>query len=263
MAHLLEDLEVSFGERELFRQGGVIRAFESICRLQGESVTAFVRRFRLLERKLQDNKVPAYPEEARVVKLLDGLKLDERATASLLLAAGNRYDMKLVQEAIRIQYPPGMSVTGIPNGGASRGKTLLPRGNRSGSSKWSAWPSSSSWSSWQADSNNFPEYDTVPTIEEVPEEGEVDAEGDTNYHEDVEYQYDEEDVLQASVDHEGQPRPSFVPHDQVHGVIRTTSNFEKFKCQIPKKSRFFTVTRWDRKVRIVKCPSKQCQFAEL
>ena len=72
VAHLLEDLEVSFGERELFRQGGVIREFESICRLQGESVTAFVRRFRLLERKLQDNKVPAYPEEARVVKLLDG-----------------------------------------------------------------------------------------------------------------------------------------------------------------------------------------------
>ena len=73
-----------------------------------------------------------------------------------------------------------------------------------------AWPSSSSWSSWQADFNNFPEYDTVPTIEEVPEEGEVDAEGDTNYHEDVEYQYDEEDVLQASVDHEGQEE---VPHD--------------------------------------------------
>ena len=76
------------------------------------------------------------------------------------MAAGNRYDMKLVQEAIRIQYPPGMSVTGIPNGGSSRGKTLLPRGNRSGSSKWSAWPSSSSWSSWQADYKDYPEYMT-------------------------------------------------------------------------------------------------------
>ena len=40
---LLKDLEVSFGEKELFRQGGVIREFEGITRLQGESVTAFVR----------------------------------------------------------------------------------------------------------------------------------------------------------------------------------------------------------------------------
>ena len=32
-----------------------------------------------------------------------------------LLAAGNKYNMKLILEAIRIQYPPGMSVTGIPN----------------------------------------------------------------------------------------------------------------------------------------------------
>ena len=33
---LLSDLEQSFGERELFRQGGVIREFESVSRLQGE-----------------------------------------------------------------------------------------------------------------------------------------------------------------------------------------------------------------------------------
>ena len=58
---LLKDLEVSFGEKEMFRQGGVIREFEGVTRLQGESVTAFVRRFRLLERKLSENQVPAYP----------------------------------------------------------------------------------------------------------------------------------------------------------------------------------------------------------
>eukprot|EP00435_Cladocopium_sp_Y103_P045359 s257_g13.t1 len=43
----------------------VIREFESIGRLQGESVHAFVRRFRLTERKLQENRVHQYPEEAR------------------------------------------------------------------------------------------------------------------------------------------------------------------------------------------------------
>ena len=129
---LLTDLEQSFGERELFRQGGVIREFESVSRLQGESVTQFVRRFRLLERKLQDNRVPEYPEEARVIKLLDGLRLDERSTSALLLAAGNRYDMKMIQEAIRIQYPPGMSVTGIPKGSSNVNKRQ--RGNH----RWSA-----------------------------------------------------------------------------------------------------------------------------
>lgn len=130
---LLSDLEQSFGERELFRQGGVIREFESVSRLQGESVTQFVRRFRLLERKLQDNRVPEYPEEARVIKLLDGLRLDERSTSALLLAAGNRYNMKLIQEAIRIQYPPGMSVTGIPKHSAGGGNN-----KRRVNQRWSA-----------------------------------------------------------------------------------------------------------------------------
>ncbi|CAE7457471.1 unnamed protein product, partial [Symbiodinium necroappetens] len=114
VAKLVKDLEVSFGERELFRQGGTIREFEQVCRLQGESVSAFIRRFRLLERKLKDNRVPPYPEQARVVKLLDGLRLDDKSVSSVLLAAGNQYDMTKVLEALRIQYPAGMTITGIP-----------------------------------------------------------------------------------------------------------------------------------------------------
>eukprot|EP00913_Durusdinium_trenchii_P016912 g15900.t1 len=89
---LLADLEISFGEKELFRKGGLIREFESLVRMQGESVNAFVRRFRLMERKLKDAQLPQYPEETRAVKLLDGLKLEERATAQLLLAAGNKWE---------------------------------------------------------------------------------------------------------------------------------------------------------------------------
>ena len=33
---LLKDLETSFGEKELFSQGGAIHEFENITRLQGE-----------------------------------------------------------------------------------------------------------------------------------------------------------------------------------------------------------------------------------
>ena len=43
---LLKDLEVSFGEKEVFCKGGIIREHESLTRLQGESVNAYVRRFR-------------------------------------------------------------------------------------------------------------------------------------------------------------------------------------------------------------------------
>lgn len=111
---LLQDLSESFGEKEIFRQGGAIREFEAMGRLQGESIQAFVRRFRLLERKLQDSKVPTYPEQARVIKLLDGLRLDERSTSTLLLAAGNRYEMVPILDAIKLHYPAGMSVTGLP-----------------------------------------------------------------------------------------------------------------------------------------------------
>ena len=105
---LLRDLERSFGAKELFRQRGTIREF--VGRLQGESVHAFVRRFRLFERKLKDNQIPEYPEQARVIKLmklLDGLRLDEKSVSSLLLAAGNQYSMAAILNAISIQYPLG------------------------------------------------------------------------------------------------------------------------------------------------------------
>ncbi|CAK9042424.1 Retrovirus-related Pol polyprotein from transposon TNT 1-94, partial [Durusdinium trenchii] len=83
---LLDDLEISFGERELFR---------------------------LYERKLKDAQVPPYPDETRAFKLLDGLRLDERATSQLLLAAGNRYSFQALVEAIHIQYPAGLTLTGM------------------------------------------------------------------------------------------------------------------------------------------------------
>lgn len=50
-----------------------------------------------------DAQLPQYPEETRAVKLLDGLKLDERSTAQLLLAAGNRYNFQALLDAIRAQ----------------------------------------------------------------------------------------------------------------------------------------------------------------
>lgn len=50
-----------------------------------------------------DAQLPQYPEETRAVKLLDGLKLDERSTAQLLLAAGNRYNFQALLDAIRVQ----------------------------------------------------------------------------------------------------------------------------------------------------------------
>ena len=59
--------------------------------------------------------MPEYPEASRVIKLLDGLRLDERSTSALLRAAGNQYKMRAVLDAIKIQYPAGVSITGLPH----------------------------------------------------------------------------------------------------------------------------------------------------
>ncbi|CAE7400233.1 FMN2 [Symbiodinium sp. KB8] len=209
---LLEDLEAAFGEREIFRQGGVIREFESICRLQGESVTAFVRRFQLLERKLQDSRVPSYPEQARTIKLLDGLKLDERAVASLLLAAGNKYQMKPILEAIRVQYPPGMSVTGLPRGLS----TLNSRSSRASSSRASSFRSSSTastrrsgqagrstrWSQWNTDwQETIPEGDDDAVIpEEDVNDYQAEEAEENEPNAEMEYQEDEDEEMIPEVE---------------------------------------------------------------
>ena len=97
---LLGDLERHFGEKEIYRRGGVIREYETITRVQGESITAFIRRFRLVERKLQDAQVAPYPDESRAIKFLDGLRLDEKTISHILLAAGNRYNFQAILDAV-------------------------------------------------------------------------------------------------------------------------------------------------------------------
>ena len=203
---LLRDLETSFGERELFRQGGTIREYESIGRLQGESVNAFIRRFRLLERKMQESKVPAYPEAARVVKLLDGLRLEERSTAQILLAAGNKYEMKGVLDALRVHYPPGMSITGVPRHrlesrkqqGRSRGKSSYAPSTSSTMSTLSGSTSSRSrgagrqWKQWNTTWEDDYEATTEGDyLEAVPENQEEDMPDDTL--EEYEYQAEPDD----------------------------------------------------------------------
>lgn len=48
--------------------------------------------------------MPEYPEEPRVIKLFDGLRIDEWGMFQVLLAGGNQYKMRPVLDAIKIQY---------------------------------------------------------------------------------------------------------------------------------------------------------------
>ena len=176
---LLQDLEVSFGAKELFRQGGVIREFESLSRLQGESVAAFIRRFRLLERRLQEAHVDPYPEQARVVKLLDALRLDERSTSQVLLAAGNRYELRPVLDALKIQYPAGMSLTGIPRGfaaedvprpsSASTASGRISRARGTSSRPWKQWNTQADWPG-NEDADYPDQVDDENNLEIIPED---------------------------------------------------------------------------------------------
>ena len=138
---LLADLEKNFGEKEIFRRGGVIREYETLTRVQGESITAFIRRFRLVERKLQDAQVAAYPDESRAIKLLDGLRLDEKTTSHILLAAGNKYNFQAILDAVRMQFPAGLTLTGMARPGttlSSSSSAPMKRG-RGGRGKGRGW----------------------------------------------------------------------------------------------------------------------------
>ena len=101
-----------------------------------------------------------------MIKLLDGLRLDEKATASLLLAAGNRYEMSLIQDAIKIQYPAGMSITGLPRGRPDFRKRAPAS---SASSSVTRTTASSRWRS----SLQRPTAMTRPEGEDVPDDGEA------------------------------------------------------------------------------------------
>ena len=68
----MADLEKNFGEKEIFRRGGVIREYETLTRVEGESITACIRRFRFagkewhrVHREHLDQLLPLeYPEKA-------------------------------------------------------------------------------------------------------------------------------------------------------------------------------------------------------
>ncbi|CAE7560935.1 GIP [Symbiodinium sp. CCMP2456] len=214
---LLQDLERSFGAKEMFRQGGTIREFENVGRLQGESVHAFVRRFRLLERKLKDNQVPEYPEQARVIKLLDGLRLDEKSVASLLLAAGNRYDMRAILNAISIQYPAGLTITGMPRlrsdrrgrgrGTSSSTASSSASSTRSGlpSRKWRHW--NTNWEDYADEEMADAEESVLPPVDEDPPpepQGDDPGEGQV-YDEDYDY---------GEPDGEGDEGPDWSHHEE-------------------------------------------------
>ena len=139
---LLGDLERHFGEKEIYRRGGVIREYETITRVQGESITAFIRRFRLVERKLQDAQVAPYPDESRAIKFLDGLRLDEKTMSHILLAAGNRYNFQAILDAVRMQFPAGLTLTGMARPGASLSSSSAAptrKGRGSGRGKGRGW----------------------------------------------------------------------------------------------------------------------------
>jgi hypothetical protein len=193
--NLLADFEEPFGEREVMTRANVIKEYESVTRVQGESVHAFVRRFRQIEMKLKDHKVPAYPDETRAIKLMTGLRLDEKANQMLLTSAGNVYDFNKIKNAIKIQYPFNTTVTGatLPSKRHNNNNGYKGKGGHrpaSGGKGFRRRP----YSNYPAEYENGEEgaEDGLLPIEEEPADGQAD-EG---------YEY-VEDYDQAAADEEG------------------------------------------------------------
>ena len=244
---------MSFGEKEVFRKGGLIREFESMVRVQGESVTAFVRRFRLMERKLQDAKIPQYPSETRAVKLLDGLRLDERATSQLLLAAGNKYDFQALVDAIRVQYPPGLTLTGLARH-PTLGTSLSNRSSR-GSSKGSfrskattRSSASSKWRAWHTQGDAIAEGYGEDEPETYVTAAEDALEYDNNQEDDgFEYQYDEEEpagdeaLQDAGQDEPGADVEAQQVEDGDHQALTATS--KKLAASVQSRGYYTNVSK--------------------
>ena len=193
---LLGDLERHFGEKEIYRRGGVIREYETITRVQGESITAFIRRFRLVERKLQDAQVAPYPDESRAIKFLDGLRLDEKTMSHILLAAGNRYNFQAILDAVRMQFPAGLTLTGMARPGASLSSSSAAptrKGRGSGRGKGRGWKAT--FKTWNTNEDEHYEdyvedpqdydYASWETVEHYDQE--------TDYHDVIEGEQAQED----------------------------------------------------------------------
>ena len=122
----------------------------------------------------------AYLEAARVIKLLDGLRLDEKSTANVLLAAGSPYNSAAIQEAIQVQFRAGFNITGLPrhHPDLPRGRgsitSLRPLGSASTRSSASASTQSSASSS-RTPSCRWKQWNTSWEEDEVPEDGYQDS----------------------------------------------------------------------------------------
>ena len=195
---LLGDLERHFGEKDIYRRGGVIREYETITRVQGESITAFIRRFRLVERKLQDAQVAPYPDESRAIKFLDGLRLDEKTMSHILLAAGNRYNFQAILDAVRMQFPAGLTLTGMARPGASLSSSSAAptrKGRGSGRGKGRGWKAT--FKTWNTNEDeHYEEYVEDPQDYDYASWETVEHYGqETDYHDVIEGEQVQEDGI--------------------------------------------------------------------
>ena len=123
---LIKEMEV-FDQKPVHEIGGVVRRYENIARAQGESITKFIRRLGKLEKELYAKGFKDYPEYARVVKLLDGCKIDERSMQIVLGSAGNRYEWQAIRTALEVHYPPGRTLSGHERGNNATHKPGHPK----------------------------------------------------------------------------------------------------------------------------------------
>ena len=183
---------------------------------QGESITAFIRRFRLVERKLQDAQVTAYPDESRAIKFLDGLRLDEKTTSHILLAAGNKYNFQAILDAVRMQFPAGLTLTGMARPGTTlSSSTTAPKRGRGGRGKGRGWKLAyKSWNTNEIDGGDEDYsgcgdedgYEAWETAEHYGEEDDYhDAlDDETALENDVIYETNEEEVAEGAEEIHGE-----------------------------------------------------------
>ena len=96
----------------------------------------------------------AYPDESRAIKFLDGLRLDEKTPSHILLAAGNKYNFQAMVDAVRMQFPAGLTLTGMARPGTTLSSSTAAPTRRGGGGRGNGRGWKMSYKSWNVNEEN-------------------------------------------------------------------------------------------------------------
>ena len=194
---LLQCLKQPLEQKLVYQKRRFLHEFETLRRQPGETMRAYLNRFRRSQRCLRSvgiNISHTYDSESLGARLLDRSGLSAEAQRMLLVGTQQSLEFEVLAEAMLLQYPdfrgppPVVGRDGNPTKGQSKGR-FSSNSSASGSSSASSTTASSSMSMSRSSGKGFgqrrnvfvsetvekddmPEEDDVSQLDTIPEDAE-------------------------------------------------------------------------------------------